>query len=147
MGGGIGDIASRFSYKYDKKEFYIKLIWNSLFHLLVNLILGNIFFGVIVEAFNELKEKNSKKEEDMKNKCFMCNRDKYDDNYKEEFEYHRKTQHHIFNYVYFIPYLLKKNPQEYSRAEQYSWEKINSNNMDWFPDGKNNENNDTDNDD
>jgi len=50
LGGGIGDSNPRISYKFDKKEKYFKkLFWDILFHILINLILSNIFFGVILK--------------------------------------------------------------------------------------------------
>jgi len=64
----------------------------------------------------------------------MCNRDRYN-NIKpgEDFEQHRRLEHKAFNYVYFICYLLRKNPQEYSRAEEFAWNQINLREMEWYP--------------
>jgi len=133
-GGGIGDVAPRISYKYDdKKKYYQKLLLDIIFSILVNLILGNIFFGVIVDTFNDMRGQKDIKSNDEKNKCFMCHRDRFENNSDENFDIHRKERHQIFCYVYFIPYLLKKNPQIFSRAEQFAWKQINMKKLDWFP--------------
>jgi len=97
------------------------------------LILGNIFFGVIVDTFNEFRDLKDQKTEDEKNRCFMCNRHRYDSNFNDNFDKHRDYNHRIFNYVYFIPYLLKKNPQQFSRAEAFVWQQLNLKKLDWFP--------------
>jgi len=134
LGGGIGDIAPRISYKYDeKRKYFLKLFLDIVFHILINLILGNIFFGVIVDTFNDLRDEKDIKASDINNKCFMCHLDRFDNLSNGNFDIHRKEIHHIFNYVYFIHYLLKKNPQIYSRAEQFAWEQFNMKKFDWFP--------------
>jgi len=144
MGGGIGDISPRVSFKFsDKRTYFVKLIWDNLFHIIVNLILGNIFFGVIVDTFNELRDQKDQKNRDEMNKCYICNRDRFDNTFDDDFDFHRNIKHKIFNYIYFIPYLLKKNPQEFTRAEQYVWRQINMRTLFWFPadDGKMDEEN------
>jgi len=133
-GGGIGDVAPRISYKFDNKiRYFQKLFLDVIFSILVNLILGNIFFGVIVDTFNEMRGQNDIKTADVKNKCFICHRDRYESICNENFDFHREHRHGLFNYVYFIPYLLKKNPQIYSRAEQFAWLQISMKKIDWYP--------------
>jgi len=64
----------------------------------------------------------------------MCHRDKFDiEFFNKNFDDHRKEEHGIFNYVYFIPYLLKKNPEVYTRAESYAWKQFILRNFDWLP--------------
>jgi len=134
LGGGIGDVSPRISYKFDdRKKYYLKLLWEVIFHIFVNLILGNIFFGVIVDTFNDLRDQKDIKNADKKNKCFMCHRDRYENDSDEDFDIHRIEKHGIFNYIYFIPYLLKKNPQIYSREEQFAWQQFNMKKLDWYP--------------
>jgi len=134
LGGGIGDVVPRISYKYDeKRKYFLKLFLDVVFHILVNLILGNIFFGVIVDTFNDMRDQKDIKAADIKNKCFMCHLDRFENLCNVNFDIHRTQKHKVFNYAYFIPYLLKKNPQIYSRAEQFAWEQFNMKKFDWFP--------------
>jgi len=134
LGGGIGDSSPRISFKYDeKKNYFIKFFYDIFFQILVNLILGNIFFGVIVDTFNELRDENDVINADKNNKCFICHKDKFESIDNENFEDHRIKRHGIFNYIYFVPYLLKKNPQLYTRAEEFAWNQINLKKLDWYP--------------
>jgi len=133
-GGGIGDISPRISYKFDeKKKYFQKLLWDIIFHIFVNLILGNIFFGVIVDTFNDMRKLKDVKTNDEDNKCFICNKDRFKNDLNEDFNSHRKEKHGLFNYAYFVPYLLRKNPQIYSRAESFAWQQINLKKLDWYP--------------
>lgn len=132
--GGIFDQVPRISFKYDNLgNYFIKLFWDILFLIIVNLILGNIIFGIIVDTFNDLREKRDIKEDDQMNTCFMCNRDRYDAYEGLEFDDHRKIEHKIFNYVFFIPYLIKKNLSNHSRIETFAWQNINLKYIDWLP--------------
>ena len=136
LGGGIGDVIPRASFKYEKEGenyYYSKLFIDISFHILVNLILANIFFGIIVDTFTDLRDENNKNAEDKKNKCLLCNRDRFNNIKGEDFDLHRTSEHMIFDYIYFICYLLRKNPQEYSRAEDFAWNQINLKQLEWYP--------------
>jgi hypothetical protein len=132
-GGGIGDVLPRLSYKYnDRTLYFLKIIYENVFYIVINLILVNIFFGVIVDSFNELRDQTTKNNEDITNKCFICNMDRFETN-KENFEFHRNIDHYMFNYVYIYFYLSNKNSQEFSNIESYVWKQINSKQTKWLP--------------
>lgn len=133
-GGGIGDAVPRVSFKYDSStNYFSKLIWDISFHIIINLILGNIIFGIIVDTFNEMRYKRENRDEDMENKCFICNRDRYDNVDGLEFDEHRSIEHKTSSYVYFIPYLIKKNISDHSRIEAFAWNNINLKKINWIP--------------
>ena len=133
-GGGIGDNIPKISFKYDRNDkYFFKFLIDIIFHIFVVLILGNIFFGIIVDAFNQLRDQMNENDADKKNKCFMCNRDRFVNIQGENFDHHRTHKHKPFNYLYFVIHLLRKNPKEYSMAEQFTWEQINLKKMEWFP--------------
>lgn len=136
-GGGMGDTNPRVSFKFNDPEYYLKKVsWDTFIHIVVNLILANIFFGVIVDSFNDLRDKSTKVNNDKINKCFICNLDRFDIQNGKNFDKHRKIEHNTYDYVYLIHYLNKKNPQEYSPVESYVWNQINLRRIDWFPSAK-----------
>ena len=108
-GGGIGDVIPKISSKYP--EYFIQIFFfNVLFHIIVILILGNMFFGLILDSFNDLRDKLEIYENDIKNVCFVCQIDS--DNYlfnnksDKSFEKHKKEDHYLWNYLYFITYII-----------------------------------------
>jgi hypothetical protein len=134
FGGGMGDSSPRISFKFDTKKNYIsKISYDIIFHIILNLILANIFFGVIVDAFNEMRDEKDKKENDQKDKCYICNIDRFDSSRGEDFDFHRNIKHNMLNYIYLIPYLIEKNPQEYSKAERFVWTSIIGHEINWYP--------------
>ena len=61
-GGGIGDIIAKVSYQSDVGFFVLRFIYDMLFFIIVILVLGNVFLGIIVDTFAELRDENSLKE-------------------------------------------------------------------------------------
>jgi len=136
MGGGIGDALDRQSFKFGSKGlYYEKIIFEILYYIIINLILINIFFGVIVDSFNDMRDKTTKSTEDRENRCFICNLDRFNSK-KGDFEDHRKNEHYLFDYVYVYLFLSNKNPQEFSAVETYVWSQINQHRTDWYPEAE-----------
>ena len=132
-GGGIGDAIPRLSFKYNQKSgYFLKIVFENFNFIICNLILLNIFFGVIVDSFNTMRDKRNNEDNDNKNKCFICNLDRFDIKSGKSFEEHRQEEHHIFGYVYVYLFLSNKNSQEYSAIENYVWNQINLHRTDWL---------------
>ena len=80
-----------------------------------------------------------KKEEDMKNICFICGLDKEEiEKYypgKEGFEKHLQD-HSVSNYFFYTFYLEDKESSEYSGLESHIKEQIDKESISWFPNGR-----------
>ena len=73
----------------------------------------------------------------MANYCFICNFERKDFEQKDRsFDYHRDTQHYIWSYVFYVIYILNKDPLEYNGIESLVRTKYESNSTEWFPIGK-----------
>lgn len=74
------------------------------------IILVEIVAGLIVEAFEGLREKESTKNRDISDKCFICDILKTEFNRKQDnnggFLEHIKLNHHMWSYIHFVAYLL-----------------------------------------
>ena len=76
-------------------------------------------------------------EADLQNTCFVCGFQKKDfERVDLSFSFHRNFEHYVWNYVYYIVYLLNKNPTEFSGVEFYIFLKYQRNSLDWLPIGK-----------
>lgn len=105
-----------------------------LFFILIVLVLGNLFLGIIVDSFGELRGINIETENDIKNKCYICQLTR-DDCLKKniDFDMHVSTEHNKWNYVYFLTYLQINNPNDFSGIENSVWEKLESQDFGWIP--------------
>ena len=137
-GGGIADVIHKSSFKTNQKYYISRFFLDMSFHLLIVLILMNIFLGVIVDAFGELRNRNWETERDRKNVCFICQLS-WDNCLARNisFEKHVRETHNLWNYVYFLTYLYLGNSNDFNRVEGYVWEKLGKQDYSWLPLEKN----------
>jgi hypothetical protein len=133
-GGGIGDILPKVSYKYSTSYFFGKFFYNVIFHIFIILILGNIFLGIIVDTFADLRDKNQRKEDDTNLVCFICqiNRDNCL-NKKINFDKHVVQDHFTWNYAYFLTFLHITNPNDFNFLQKYVWDMLKKRDISWIP--------------
>ena len=114
--------------------FFSKSILGFSFYIIVNFVMLNIFFGIIVDTFKELRDDLQKREEDEKNTCFVCGYSRKDFEKEEKsFDFHIQHEHNIWRYIYFIAYLKKKTLNEYTGNEYQIKERYINKNTDWLP--------------
>lgn len=95
----------------------------------------------MLDAFKELGEKAGSLQKDKKNFCYICNitREKLEKK-GEKFEEHINKRHHLWNYIFYIIALEKKNETDYTGLEYYISQKYDlpDEEMDvtWIPDGE-----------
>jgi hypothetical protein len=134
-GGGIGDELPKISFLDSSRDYYVKtFFFNMIFQIVIVLVLGNIFLGVIVDTFAELRDLKAKFENDCNNICYICQltRDKASSKLID-FDEHIKKEHLVWNYVDFIIYLFINNYNDFNQFELYAYQKIKENNMSWVP--------------
>lgn len=93
-----------------------------------------IIFGIIVDTFRMLREKEFKKERDIINRCFICNieKDVLEKN-SINFEEHCKKDHFIWDYAYYIITLRLQDSQDLNANNSYVKEQIEIKSISWFP--------------
>ena len=81
-----------------------------------------------------------KKENDIKNICFICQIDTDTCVIKGiDFDEHIRTKHRLWHYVYFLCYLYMKDEKEYNIMEYKVMSSINELNLSWIPFAGNND--------
>jgi hypothetical protein len=96
--------------------------------------MGNIFLGIIVDAFADLRDKKQAYEEDSNNVCYICQltRDKSTSNLID-FDKHIEQVHSPWRYVDFITYLLISDQKKIRRMEIFAYQKIKEHDITWIP--------------
>ena len=89
--------------------------------------------GLIIDEFAAQKENQFSRKDDMIEMCFICgiNRDKLDK--ASGFVYHYKTEHNMWNYVYYYAYQQNKDENDHTGTETFVNQKINCYDFEWFP--------------
>ena len=110
-GGGFGDI-----FKHNLKA---RWLLDLSFFLVVNVVMLNIIFGIIIDTFSELRRRKVERTEDILGKCFICGIDKetFDRalDGTEGFNNHIKKgsgDHHMWHYFYFIVFIWEQDKDD-----------------------------------
>lgn len=99
----------------------------------------NIVFGIIIDTFAELRDKKSFIDNDRKNKCFICNIDRYTvmiiqfDRNSYGFDKHVKEDHNVWQYLYFLVHLKEKDLTEFNGIESFCSEQLRTRDISWIP--------------
>ena len=132
--GLIPEVLGNVSYKMSTGYFYLKFIYSIVFYILVILVLGNIFLGIIVDTFADLRDKNQLREIDIERICYICGITK-DQSLKKkmDFEVHRRQDHKPWNYVFFLTYLHITNSNNFNGLENQVWQMLRRKDITWIP--------------
>lgn len=93
----------------------------------------NIIFGIIIDTFAALRDEKNRMQEDMKTKCFVCGLDRYTfEKNADGFKMHIERDHQVWNYLYYLYYITKKDKTELNGIESYVTEKCADYNIEWY---------------
>jgi hypothetical protein len=89
---------------------------------------------VFILVYFDIKNSSDLRYNDSKFKCYICHleRDLFL-KYKLDFEKHRKNEHNFLYYIYFIMYILTKDPQALTKTEAYCLANFRIKDYRWFP--------------
>jgi hypothetical protein len=133
-GGGMGDNIPKISFYNSTNYFVGVFFFNMAFQIIIVLVLGNIFLGIIVDAFTDLRDEKNLFDNDTENICFICqiNRDGAASK-ALDFDEHRAKKHKLWNYVDFMIYLFVNNPNNFNQVELEAFGKLRDGDMSWVP--------------
>ena len=68
----------RESYRQGNRvKYFVRFFYDVSCFIIINVIFMNIIFGIIIDTFAELRDKNTKREQDIENVCFICSLDRH----------------------------------------------------------------------
>lgn len=131
-GGGIGDVLRAPS--KTESLYTVRVLYDLIFYFVIIVILLNLIFGVIIDTFADLRSEKQHKEDTLRNTCFICGlpRSAFD-NKSVTFEHHIKKEHNMWNYIYFLVLLNKKDQTEFTGSECYVSRALRERKLEWFP--------------
>ena len=133
-GIAIGDESPIISYRFGATNFILRFIYDITYYNLVTMIMWDVIYALIVDSFGILRDETYKYENDKENKCYICQLTRDGCLLKNiDFNYHVKNDHNIWNYVDFLCYLHLYDPNNFSRVENFVWEKLIENDFGWIP--------------
>jgi hypothetical protein len=109
------------------------------FDVAIRFVLLNVIRGITVDTFSELREEKLERLKDTFETCFICGMDKqvFDrDKASRGFTAHIRSEHNMWNYLYFIIYIWEQDKDDDDGLEQFVRRSIDSNDISWLPTNK-----------
>lgn len=129
QGGGIGDLLPL--------TVLSRWLIDTLFFIVVTIMLLNIIFGIIIDTFSSLRSDKLDRLADTTGICFVCGIDEltFERASKEPdgFQRHLKLDHNMWSYLYFIFHLWEQDKDDDDGLELYVRKAIEANEIFWFP--------------
>ena len=121
-------------YHLENQSYWERVLFDFTFFVVMMILLLNVIFGIIIDAFGNMRENSNKLLEDIENKCYICGLPKFELDTKGEGWYrHIYESHNVYNYLYFLIYLDKKDIGDCSGVEKYAKELSQKNDISFFP--------------
>lgn len=132
-GGGIGERIK--DIRLDSSIWNVFAVLYILsFFLVVNLLILQLVYCIIVDSFATLRGEKHSKEEILRNTCFVCGLDRSSfENRQVTFEDHIHEEHNLWHYLYFIVLIKIKSRTELSGPESFVYDMIRNKDHSWFP--------------
>ena len=132
--GGIADRMEKASYTYDKGYYVARFFYEELYFLILVILMLNMIYGIITDAFSELRNKVEKINRDKQEVCFICGIDKETCEKKgEKFEEHLTNVHNLWIYVEYMIGLRFVDIQDTNAINSYVIESLEQKELVWFP--------------
>ena len=116
-GGGIGDVINQ--REWEDATYTGRWIFDFLFFMLLNIILMNIFFGIIIDSFAEKRAAEGEIQTEVEDQCFICgiSRSKFEIENVPWLQ-HIYCDHNLHTYLAFLIYVKQKNMSECTGVEK-----------------------------
>jgi hypothetical protein len=132
-GGGIGDLLDMKPFR-ESYIYWLRWVTDMIFYITVILLLLNMINGVIVSTFSQIREESNEKDEDIKNKCFICNIDRVEfEKRKIPFSDHQKYEHNTKTYIRFLIYLKITNEKDLDADQSFIIQCLKERDISCFP--------------
>ena len=142
MDNGISGYLIPRNYKSSKNPFTLRFFYDEIGNLMLKILISNMISGIIIDNFAALKKRETEMIYDMNNICTICSlkKDKIIKiykNYGKDYYTHQNVDHFVFNYIFYIIYLHKKEKTELNGMESYIYESaFIQKDITWFPSKK-----------
>ena len=136
--GNLAPILEGANYE-DSNDLYGRMIYDLFFFIWVGVLLFNIITGLILDAFSSQRQRSENRNEIFKNECFVCGitRTQFKDMNlpagDDSFEQHAFVEHSLWNYIFYIHVLMKKDKTDYTGLDTYVKSCLDTGQLSWVP--------------
>jgi hypothetical protein len=121
----------------EQSEYWAQYAFNLSFFFLVIIILMNLIFGIIIDAFADMRDARNAVESDVKERCFICGLGRFEFETKNKSWFgHVQREHNALAYLYFILYVQDKPGNQCTGVEKYVKALVLKEDPSFFPVGR-----------
>jgi hypothetical protein len=132
--GGIADRMEPTSFTHYPGYYLARFFYEEGYFISLVILVLNMLYGIVIEAFSELRSKEEFIERDKKEICFICGIDKETCEKKgEKLDEHMEKVHNIWTYVEYMLGLRFVDIQETNAINSYVIESLEKKEIAWFP--------------
>jgi hypothetical protein len=133
--GGVGEYMNkRTSYTNDPSYYIGRFFYEVTNFISVNFIILSIIFGIIIDAFAELRDQSLRDANDRKNVCFICGATREQlEKKRKNFSEHTTREHNLWTYVDYIIGLKFVDLQDTNAVNSYVIDQVEKKQIAWFP--------------
>ena len=114
--------------------YFTEFLIEWLFYFLIILVMLNIINGIIVDTFQEQREKNNIRNDAKINRCFICHHDRqYIEKHGINSSFHMKVVHSYKSYFDYLISIQKQNKLDLNSLDYEIWKKMENEKTDFFP--------------
>lgn len=122
-GGSVGYVSSSDVYADENYRYSLLNFWEFVYYFVVISLLYSIITGIIIDSFGVLRDEAEELDNDIKGFCLICGIDRgtleKKAKHKKGFRFHVKYEHCVWNYIFYISYLMDKKKSDYNGIESY----------------------------
>lgn len=131
-GGGVGDVLNQPMWNDD--IFWSRYGFDFLFFMLVNIVLLNILFGIIIDSFADKRQQDAEILEEITGQCFICGITKSVFEIENHpWQDHIFVEHNLHAYLAFIIYVENKQKSECTGIEKWVKDNRDDGTISFFP--------------
>lgn len=98
----------------------MRFTYDIIYITFFDMLFGNIVSGLMLDAFSSLREEADALNSDKSNQCYICAMNREDvEKQGEDFKTHTRTKHFLWNYIFYILVLERKDETDYTGLEYY----------------------------
>ena len=133
--GGIGDSGSRISFLRSKTHYIGRIFIDDIFFLLIIVVMIDMLFGILVQTFLTMRDKDQKQKMDEQTSCFICNVnvDTLTRFHCHNLKTHKTYVHDMWNYVEYIISLKNRDTDFLNYVDTYVKNQIEKKYIGWMP--------------
>ena len=118
----------------EQEGFWGEFIFNWIFYFILILVILNIASGIIVDKFQDLREKNDELYEEKENVCFICSLHRSNFEIKGiDFEYHQQHEHNIGNYFHYLMKINRTDEHDLNSIDFQVYNAFQQKKIEFFP--------------